>query len=125
MKKTGRNDPCPCGSGKKLKQCCGSLQNKETLPATPLKASIQESLQMGMAHHQAGHLSQADAIYRQILREKPNHPDALYLSGLIAHNAGQHEIAVELISKAISINPVGPFYYTLGNVFHALGRLEE
>lgn len=22
-KKTGRNDPCPCGSGKKLKKCCG------------------------------------------------------------------------------------------------------
>ncbi len=23
-KKVGRNDPCPCGSGKKYKQCCGS-----------------------------------------------------------------------------------------------------
>lgn len=22
MKKTGRNDPCPCGSGKKFKKCC-------------------------------------------------------------------------------------------------------
>lgn len=21
--KPGRNDPCPCGSGKKFKQCCG------------------------------------------------------------------------------------------------------
>jgi uncharacterized protein len=21
--KIGRNDPCPCGSGKKFKQCCG------------------------------------------------------------------------------------------------------
>jgi len=23
VKKIGRNDPCPCGSGKKYKQCCG------------------------------------------------------------------------------------------------------
>ena len=23
-KKIGRNDPCPCGSGKKYKKCCGS-----------------------------------------------------------------------------------------------------
>jgi hypothetical protein len=23
--KTGRNDPCPCGSGKKFKQCCARL----------------------------------------------------------------------------------------------------
>jgi len=22
--KIGRNDPCPCGSGKKFKRCCGS-----------------------------------------------------------------------------------------------------
>jgi len=22
--KVGRNDPCPCGSGKKFKKCCGS-----------------------------------------------------------------------------------------------------
>jgi tetratricopeptide (TPR) repeat protein len=24
-KKVGRNDPCPCGSGKKYKKCCGSV----------------------------------------------------------------------------------------------------
>ena len=23
MPKVGRNDPCPCGSGKQFKQCCG------------------------------------------------------------------------------------------------------
>lgn len=28
MSKTGRNDPCPCGSGKKYKKCCLSLQPK-------------------------------------------------------------------------------------------------
>ena len=24
IKKIGRNDPCPCGSGKKYKKCCGA-----------------------------------------------------------------------------------------------------
>ena len=24
VKKVGRNDPCPCGSGKKYKRCCGA-----------------------------------------------------------------------------------------------------
>ena len=23
LKDVGRNDPCPCGSGKKFKKCCG------------------------------------------------------------------------------------------------------
>ena len=26
--KIGRNDPCPCGSGKKYKRCCGEPNNK-------------------------------------------------------------------------------------------------
>ena len=25
MRKVGRNDPCPCGSGKKFKHCCGKI----------------------------------------------------------------------------------------------------
>ena len=36
--KAGRNDPCPCGSGKKYKRCCGEAQawtNPDALPAAP------------------------------------------------------------------------------------------
>jgi preprotein translocase subunit SecA len=25
--KAGRNEPCPCGSGKKFKQCCGRMSD--------------------------------------------------------------------------------------------------
>lgn len=28
-KKVGRNDPCPCGSGKKFKNCCLGKASKE------------------------------------------------------------------------------------------------
>lgn len=31
--KTGRNDPCPCGSGKKWKKCCAALAAVEPAPA--------------------------------------------------------------------------------------------
>lgn len=37
MSKVGRNDPCPCKSGKKYKKCCGkgfSLSQKEIKPLT-------------------------------------------------------------------------------------------
>lgn len=30
MAKIGRNDPCPCGSGRKYKQCC--LQREQGMP---------------------------------------------------------------------------------------------
>ena len=28
MPRLGRNDPCPCGSGKKFKQCCASKKDR-------------------------------------------------------------------------------------------------
>lgn len=28
LPKVGRNDPCPCGSGKKFKKCCGKEANE-------------------------------------------------------------------------------------------------
>ena len=31
MEKTGRNDPCPCGSGKKFKKCCESKAPKKSI----------------------------------------------------------------------------------------------
>ncbi len=41
--KTGRNDPCPCGSGKKFKKCCGSpalqpVESVETLAFDPVES---------------------------------------------------------------------------------------
>lgn len=123
----GRNNPCSCGSGKKYKHCCGLLQDNgspaERAPSG--EASLQELLQTGLKHHQTGNSPQAEAIYRQILRAAPDHPDALYLSGLVARDSGNNETAVELIGRAIRIHPISPFYYSLGNVFHALGRLDE
>jgi preprotein translocase subunit SecA len=32
-KKVARNEPCPCGSGKKYKQCCGKSGPKKGLLA--------------------------------------------------------------------------------------------
>ncbi|HUD01261.1 MAG TPA: SEC-C metal-binding domain-containing protein [Rhabdochlamydiaceae bacterium] len=31
MEKVGRNDPCPCGSGKKFKKCCESKTQKKSI----------------------------------------------------------------------------------------------
>lgn len=37
-KKAGRNDPCPCGSGKKFKQCCQKLPGRKKLSAKVIKS---------------------------------------------------------------------------------------
>jgi hypothetical protein len=38
MKKIGRNDPCPCGSGKKFKKCCESTMLGGRFKATKIDA---------------------------------------------------------------------------------------
>ncbi|HEY4255494.1 MAG TPA: SEC-C metal-binding domain-containing protein [Chlamydiales bacterium] len=39
MQKTGRNDPCPCGSGKKFKKCCESKMLGGKFMATKVDAA--------------------------------------------------------------------------------------
>ncbi|MBI1991215.1 MAG: tetratricopeptide repeat protein, partial [Betaproteobacteria bacterium] len=124
MKKIGRNDPCPCGSSKRYKQCCGSLEEVQAARTHSLDTSIPEAIQTAREHHQAGRLLQAEAIYRQILQAAPNHPDALHLLGVIAHQTGKNELAVELISKAISVNPSSSMYCNLGFALNDQGKLD-
>ncbi|MGN5267109.1 YchJ family metal-binding protein [Aeromonas dhakensis] len=33
--RVGRNDPCPCGSGKKFKKCCGRVPCRQRGPRRP------------------------------------------------------------------------------------------
>lgn len=35
MRKANRNEPCPCGSGRKFKQCCGPALAGDRWPETP------------------------------------------------------------------------------------------
>lgn len=86
-------------------------------------ASAREALQAALEHHQAGRLPQAEALYQQILQATPNHPDALHLLGVLAHQAGKNQIAVELISKAIGAKPSNLMHYNLGLALNAQGKL--
>ena len=66
-------------------------------------ATIPEALAIAIQHHQGGRLQAAEQIYRQILAVEPNHADAIHLLGVIAHQVGKHEVAVEYIRRAIAV----------------------
>jgi len=83
-------------------------------------------LSQGVEWQRKGTLRQAEEIYRSILRQKPDHPDALHLLGTIAFRAGKHTDAVALIRRAIAINPPNPNYFNnCGPPLRMLGRFEE
>ncbi len=89
-------------------------------------ATISEALAIAARHHQAGRLQAAEQIYRQILALEPNHADAWHLLGVIAHQVGKHEIAVEYIGRAIRLNgSATAFHYNLANTFKDQGKLDE
>ena len=91
-----------------------------------MSLDIGQTLGTALALHQAGRLNEAEGLYRQILAFDPNHADGLHLLGVIAHQAGHNEIAVDLIGKAITRNDrAADFHCNIGNALGALGRLDE
>jgi len=88
--------------------------------------TVQQVFDLALQHHQAGRLAEAEAVYRQILAQQPNHADALHLLGVVEAQKGRNEAAAELITRAISVNPgQGVYYNNLGNVLKDLGRNNE
>ena len=63
--------------------------------------NINQALQTGAAHYEAGRYADAGNIFRQILALQPNHPDALYLMGVLAHAMGRGDVAEEVIGRSI------------------------
>jgi predicted O-linked N-acetylglucosamine transferase (SPINDLY family) len=71
-------------------------------------------------------LAEAEACYRRVLAAQPDHADALHLLGIVAHQAGRHDLAVELISQAIKQNRQNAAYFcSLGVALNNQGKLDE
>ena len=62
--------------------------------------TVPEAFAIAIQHHRAGRLQDADHICRQILQEAPKHANALHLLGVITAQSGNHQSAVEYISRA-------------------------
>jgi predicted O-linked N-acetylglucosamine transferase (SPINDLY family) len=85
-----------------------------------------EAVTLGLQHHGAGRLNEAEALYRQALAQDPENIDALHFLGVVALQRGAHSQAVELIAKALSRNAANaPAHNNLGLALAALDRKAE
>jgi len=83
-------------------------------------------MQSAVLHHRAGHVEQAEHLYRQVLEERPHDPHVLHSLGVITFRKGQVEQAAQLVGRAIQADPqVSQFYNTLGVILDNLGRVDE
>ena len=124
----GRNDPCPCGSGKRYKQCHGNLANNPSI-AAPKAASTVSALalaQRGVELHRKGDLQGAEREYREALRIDAEHPLAMHFLGVTHYQRMRFDEALPLLERSTQRVPQEPeFHNNLGLVLAALDRNEE
>jgi predicted TPR repeat methyltransferase len=123
----GRNDLCPCGSGKKYKNChmpgAETTVSRAKSRASSTRSRVDTALRSALVHHRAGRLADAANIYWQILQEFPDEYDAMHLLGMAAHDGGDDLAAEELVAKAIAIAPdKAEMHSNLGMIQLALGK---
>jgi predicted TPR repeat methyltransferase len=73
-----------------------------------------------------GQLDEARKIYRAVLRKQPGNADALHFLGVLMHQTGHSEPAVDMIARALAFNPrYTDAHLNLGNILREMGRLDD
>ena len=118
MAKIGRNDPCPCNSGKKYKKCCMAA-DEAAARAAPLAAApahrpslasyVQEHDELTEASNavvdmaQAGNLDAAEQAAHDLLARFPDVHDGYDRLGMVCEARGDHRQAADYYRKAIDV----------------------
>ena len=128
MAKTGRNDPCPCGSGKKYKRCC--LEKAEAAEAIAAEAAqarhaaamagtgaLMEALSEQRNPYEglveasnavvdmvrAGKLDDAEAAANDLLVRYPEVHDGFDRLGMVAEARGDKKLAAAYYRKVVEL----------------------
>ncbi len=125
MSKVGRNDPCPCGSGKKYKQCC---MNKTT-PGVQEKAqplTVAQMTDMVYRYVRAERWDEAQPLVEKLLKLSPGDAGLLYYRGAICRGLGQYSEAVDWLERSVKREPDNADYQlALGAARIETGRIDQ
>jgi len=141
MPRTGRNDPCPCGSGKKYKHCClerdrtaelasasaqrvalQAQQANQTAQRKDYQATLQEAQALDAASNavvdlvHAGRLDEAEQAARELLVRYPEVHDGYDRLGMVHEARGQFREAADCYRKVIEFTRANPEDYDAGFV---------
>ncbi len=120
-----RNAPCPCGSGKRYKHCCGQEGATQVMTAAQAEHTPEALFRQAMADHQAGRLDAARKGYDAVLALGDDAVAEHYLGVLDMQEKrpleGERRIRAALAKR----DDVPDFFNNLGLCLRAQGRLEE
>jgi tetratricopeptide (TPR) repeat protein len=131
MAKPGRNDPCPCGSGKKYKKCCLAKDEaderveladeklaarrpdvyhlKEVLAGQLARTGHGKDVEIAVASHAVvklvhnGKLAEAETAARDLLTRYPDEPDSWDCLAIVHEARGENRQAADCYRKVLDI----------------------
>ncbi len=117
MSKPGRNDPCPCGSGKKYKKCCLPQAEAARTAAAPredhfiteLRPDLDEAVDRVLQRLENGEGKRVESEITELLEQNPDYHMTNYAMGVYqAMVEKAPKAAVLFFEKAVAILPPFP-----------------
>jgi tetratricopeptide (TPR) repeat protein len=105
MNPVGRNQPCPCGSGKRFKACHGAPTPLGTQRPEPRDGATTAVLDAALSAQRDHRFEEARRLYREVLSHAPNHFDALHMLGVVHYQIGELEEARRYLDRANELLP--------------------
>jgi predicted TPR repeat methyltransferase len=88
--------------------------------------TLEEALAIAISLQRDDRLAEAEAVYNEILRTEPNHPEALHYAGVLAHQTGRSNEGIALIEKSLALVPDrADWFSNLGIVLQERGRMDD
>ena len=92
----------------------------------PVLDDVRDALEAGVQAYRKGDLAHARAQAETALHDMPNQPDALHLMALIAHQSGDHDVAVRQLERALAMTPDNvSFQNNLAMMYQAADRMAD
>ena len=141
MNATGRDEPCPCGSGKKYRKCCRERDvalARQSLPGNfpadgestftaLILPEVDETIDRLLCRMEKGQCENVEAKLKALLREHPGYHTANYAMGVFrAMVLKDLDGAIPLFQKAVRVFPPMPeAHYNLGTCYSQTARIGE
>ncbi len=148
-----RNDPCPCGSGKRYKHCCGVhteavtptgilaqaaafLHQDRLDEAAALLLPLTENAEpltkaaalhwLGLVHYRMGDLDNGGQLILKAIETVPSVAEYRISLGNLMREKRAFDMAIDQYRQAIRLAPgMAEAYYNLGDTLAEVGRAEE
>lgn len=123
----GRNSPCPCGSGKKYKQCCEQKDLAAKSSQRDSEATLRRLLKQAREAMEARQWPVAEKACREAVAKAPQSVEAWTQFGHLAAHRGNPQAALELFGRARGLSgaPLAEIDLHRGSALRKLGRMAE